>query len=184
MTENTILTPDTIADLAQRVVEALILQGKTLSCAESCTGGLLAAVLTDVAGCSAVFPGSFVTYSDEIKHRVLGVRRKSLKLHSAVSPQVAAEMAVGARERLGVDFALSLTGYAGPDGGTEEDPVGTVYVGISTLERTRVRRYSAPLGADRAAVRAGAVLCALQMLTEAIKSEESRLQGSEADSEK
>lgn len=166
------ITPMQDIELARRVVEALILQGKTLTCAESCTGGLLAATLTCVAGCSAVFSGSFVTYSDEIKHRVLGVRRKSLKLHSAVSPQVAAEMAVGARERLGVDFALSLTGYAGPDGGTEENPIGTVYIGISTMEKTRVRRYCAPLGSDRATVRAGAVLCALQMLAEALRNEE------------
>ncbi len=173
------ITPLSDTELARRVVEALILQGKTLTCAESCTGGLLAATLTSVAGCSAAFSGSFVTYSDEIKHRVLGVRRKSLKLHSAVSPQVAAEMAVGARERLGADFALSLTGYAGPDGGTEEDPVGTVYIAVSTMERTRVRRYSAPIGSDRTAVRTGAVQCALQMLAEVIKSEDGKGQSAE-----
>ena len=177
MTDKINLTPD--GTLPCRVVEALIEQGKTLTCAESCTGGLLAALLTAVPGCSAVFPGSVVTYSDEVKHRVLGVRRKSLKLHSAVSPQVAAEMAVGARERFGVDYALSLTGYAGPDDGTEQDPIGTVYVALSTAEKTKVRRYSAPIGSDRTAVRAGAAQYALQMLAEALRSEDGKGQSVE-----
>ena len=158
-----------VGELSQRAVELLLERGMTVSCAESCTGGLLSAALTAIPGCSAVFPGGCVTYCDEVKHRQLGVRRKSLKLHGAVSPQVAAEMAVGVRERFGTDYAISLTGYAGPDGGTLIDPVGTVYIGISSMERTRVLRMSASPDADREGVRRDAVIRALRMLLEEIK---------------
>ena len=161
------VTP-TMFDIAQTVVSTLIDHECSVCCAESCTGGLLSAVLTSVPGCSAVFPGGCVTYCDEVKHRQLGVRRKSLKLHGAVSPQVAAEMAVGVRERFGTDYAISLTGYAGPDGGTLIDPVGTVYIGISSAERTRVLRMSASPDADREGVRRDAVVRALRLLLEEI----------------
>ncbi|MBQ7336843.1 MAG: nicotinamide-nucleotide amidohydrolase family protein [Clostridia bacterium] len=157
---------ETDAELAQKVVALLIERGMTVSCAESCTGGLLSAALTSVPGCSAVFPGGCVTYADEIKHRMLGVRRKSLKLHGAVSPQVAAEMAVGMRQHLNTDYALSVTGYAGPGGGTEQDPVGTVYIGVSSSERTKVVRMSDAASALRDTVRADAVARALRLLLE------------------
>ncbi len=162
------LIEGSVAELAQKLVTLLSERGLTVSCAESCTGGLLSAVLTAIPGCSAVFPGGCVTYTDEVKHRVLGVRRKSLKLHSAVSPQVAAEMAVGMRQHLGTDYALSVTGYAGPDGGTEQDPVGTVYIAVSSGERTKVVRMSDPATASRDTVRMDAVARALRLLLDEI----------------
>ena len=155
-----------VRELAARAVALLTERGLTVSCAESCTGGLLSAALTAIPGASAVYSGGCVTYNDEIKHRVLGVRRKSLKLHGAVSPQVAAEMAVGMRERLGTDYALSVTGYAGPDGGDDKDPVGTVYIGISDMEHTKVVRMVDPPTATRDTVREDAVCRALRLLIE------------------
>jgi PncC family amidohydrolase len=157
-----------VRELAARAVALLTERDLTVSCAESCTGGLLSAALTSIPGASAVYVGGCVTYNDEIKHRVLGVRRKSLKLHGAVSPQVAAEMAVGMRERLGTDYALSVTGYAGPDGGDDKDPVGTVYIAVSGKERTTVRRFNASPLRDRAYIRTvaatNAILDALRFL--------------------
>ena len=155
-----------VRELAARALLLLTERGLTVSCAESCTGGLLSAALTAIPGASAVYSGGCVTYNDEIKHRVLGVRRKSLKLHGAVSPQVAAEMAVGMRERLGTDYALSVTGYAGPDGGNDKDPVGTVYIGISDMEHTKVVRMVDPPTATRDTVREDAVCRALRLLIE------------------
>jgi PncC family amidohydrolase len=155
-----------VRELAARAVALLSERDLTVSCAESCTGGLLSAALTAIPGASAVYVGGCVTYNDEIKHRVLGVRRKSLKLHGAVSPQVAAEMAVGMRERLGTDYALSVTGYAGPDGGDDKDPVGTVYIGISDMEHTKVVRMVDPPGSTRDTVREDAVCRALRLLIE------------------
>ena len=155
-----------VRELAARAVLLLTERGLTVSCAESCTGGLLSAALTAIPGASAVYSGGCVTYNDEIKHRVLGVRRKSLKLHGAVSPQVAAEMAVGMREHLGTDYALSVTGYAGPDGGDDKDPVGTVYIGISDMEHTKVVRMVDHPTATRDTVREDAVCRALRLLIE------------------
>ena len=155
-----------VRELAARAVALLTERDLTVSCAESCTGGLLSAALTSIPGASAVYVGGCVTYNDEIKHRVLGVRRKSLKLHGAVSPQVAAEMAVGMREHLGTDYALSVTGYAGPDGGDDKDPVGTVYIGISDMEHTKVVRMVDPPTATRDTVREDAVCRARRRLIE------------------
>ena len=156
-----------LGELAKKAVELLTERGLTVSCAESCTGGLLSAALTSVPGASVVYCGGCVTYTDEIKHRVLGVRRKSLKLHGAVSPQVAAEMAVGMHERLATDYALSITGYAGPDGGSDKDPVGTVYIGISGFDHTKVVRMADPSTASRDTIREDAVARALRLLIEA-----------------
>lgn len=162
------LEVELVRELALRAVTIMQERDLTVSCAESCTGGLLSATLTAIPGVSAVYAGGCITYNDEIKHRVLGVRRKSLKLHSAVSPQVAAEMAVGMRERLGTDFALSVTGYAGPDGGTEQDPVGTVYIAVSSTERTKVVRMSASGASSRDEIRRDAVVRALRLLLDEI----------------
>ena len=108
----------------------------TLALAESCTGGLLAKRLTDMAGSSAYFGEGFVTYSNESKERLLGVPHETLVEHGAVSEAVARAMAEGARKASGADYALSVTGVAGPDGGTEEKPVGLVFVGISDANGT------------------------------------------------
>lgn len=117
-------------------------RGMTLACAESCTGGLVAKRITDLAGSSEVFLGGCVTYSNEAKQTLLGVSEESLARYGAVSEQVAREMARGVRERLGADVGVSLTGIAGPGGGSEEKPVGTVYVGISTEGGEQVRKLS------------------------------------------
>ena len=109
----------------------LIEQGATLALAESCTGGLLAKRLTDIAGSSAYFKEGLVTYSNESKERLLGVPHEMLLEHGAVSEPVARRMAEGAREVAGADYGLSVTGVAGPDGGTKEKPVGLVFLGVS-----------------------------------------------------
>ncbi len=116
--------------------------GRTLAVAESCTGGLIAKRITDIPGCSDVFIGGCVTYCNEAKMKLLGVSADTLREHTAVSAEVAAEMARGVRLALGADIGLSATGYAGPGGGTPEEPVGTVYVGISDAHGERVKRLS------------------------------------------
>jgi nicotinamide-nucleotide amidase len=119
-------------------------KGLTLATAESCTGGLIGQRVTAVSGASAVYYGGFVTYQNEIKIKVLGVDPATIAAHTEVSAETAAEMAKGARERLGTDVGLSTTGYAGPTGGTEENPVGTVYIGIATKEGVTTHRLYFP----------------------------------------
>ena len=131
-----------VGTLEQAVVNRLRECGMTLAVAESCTGGLIAKRITDLAGCSDVFLGGCVTYSNEAKECLLGVRHETLAQYGAVSEQTAAEMARGARERLGADVAVSATGIAGPGGGRGEKPVGTVFVGISTAKGEQVRKLS------------------------------------------
>jgi nicotinamide-nucleotide amidase len=113
------------------VVRLLTERKKTLALAESCTGGCIAHRVTNVPGASAVFPGGWVVYSNESKRKFLGVRAETLAAHGAVSEAVAREMAEGARLQLGADFALAITGIAGPGGGTKEKPVGTVFIGLA-----------------------------------------------------
>jgi nicotinamide-nucleotide amidase len=115
-------------------------RGATLALAESCTGGLLAKRLTDMPGSSAYFTEGLVTYSNEAKERLLGVPNKLLVEHGAVSEPVAKAMAEGVRKTAGTDYGLSVTGVAGPDGGTEEKPVGLVFVGLSDVEGTVAER--------------------------------------------
>jgi nicotinamide-nucleotide amidase len=121
--------------LEAAVVQLLIQRGQTAACAESCTGGGLGARLTAVPGSSAAFLGGVISYSNEAKTNLLGVPVELLQTHGAVSAPVAEAMARGARERLGADYAVSITGVAGPDGGTAEKPVGLVYIGVATPER-------------------------------------------------
>ena len=126
------------------VVRLLTERKKTLALAESCTGGCIAHYVTNVPGASAVFPGGFVTYSNESKQKFLGVRAETLAAHGAVSETVAREMAEGARSQLGADFALAVTGIAGPDGGTKGKPVGTVFIGLAGDFGTVVERKFNP----------------------------------------
>ena len=106
-------------------------KGLTISCAESCTGGLTAKTLTDVSGCSDVFFGGVVSYANDVKINVLGVSADDLALYGAVSETVAKQMAKGVRIVCNTDIGISTTGIAGPGGGTDEKPVGTVYIGFS-----------------------------------------------------
>ena len=126
------------AELIEKlVVKILKEKGLTLSCAESCTGGYFGKRITDISGASAVFKGGFITYSNEAKIELLGVSPETLEKYSAVSPQVAEEMALGARLRLKTDIAISITGEAGPNPDpTTKQEVGTVFIGVSTAEKT------------------------------------------------
>jgi len=134
----------------------------TLATAESCTGGLVAARLTSVAGSSDVFRGSLVAYSDDLKERELGVPRELLESHGAVSAEAAQAMARGARDRLGTDVAVSVTGIAGPNGGTEEKPVGLVFLSAVGPDGEEARRIDLP--GDRDMVRGRATAAALHLV--------------------
>ncbi len=123
------------------VVRLLTERRHTLVVAESCTGGRLASRVTDVPGASAVFLGGFLTYSNALKQQLVGVRAETLAAHGAVSEPTAREMADGARLRAGADFALAVTGIAGPAGGTPDKPVGTVFIALAAPDGTRVKRY-------------------------------------------
>jgi len=149
--------------LEEVVGELLRRAGVTLVTAESCTGGLVAERLTRVPGSSDYFLGAAVTYSNELKMALLGVSPALLGAHGAVSEEVAAAMALGARERLGADYALALTGVAGPGGGTEEKPVGTVHIALASPEGiTSHRRLGYP--GDRQRIRWLSSQVALEML--------------------
>ena len=126
------------------VVRLLTGRKKTLALAESCTGGCIANHVTNVPGASAVFLGCFVTYSNELKRKFLGVHAETLAAHGAVSEAVAREMAEGARRQTGADFALAVTGIAGPGGGTKEKPAGTVFIGLAGEFGTVVERKMNP----------------------------------------
>ncbi|MBC8324823.1 MAG: competence/damage-inducible protein A [Verrucomicrobia subdivision 3 bacterium] len=129
------------------IIRQLTVSGKTLAVAESCTGGLLAHHLTNVPGASAVFLAGHCTYSNEAKQTTLGVKPETLAEHGAVSEIVARQMAEGARATHGADYALATTGIAGPDGGTPEKPVGTVFIACATPNSTEV--VSARIATDR-----------------------------------
>jgi nicotinamide-nucleotide amidase len=151
----------------ERPVAALVLDrcrelGLTLATAESCTGGLVAARLTEVPGSSDVFVGSVVSYSNDVKVETLGVPAEVLERHGAVSEETAAAMAAGARRALGADVALAVTGVAGPDGGSEEKPVGLVYLHAEGPSGSAGRRVVLP--GDREAVRTRATTLSLHVL--------------------
>jgi nicotinamide-nucleotide amidase len=134
----------------------------TVATAESCTGGLVAKMLTDVAGSSAYFLRGWVTYANEAKHDELGVAAELIAQHGAVSEEVARAMAEGARKAAGTGYALATTGIAGPDGGSAEKPVGTVWIALAGADRTEARRFVFP--GDREGVRLRAAQMALAML--------------------
>jgi nicotinamide-nucleotide amidase len=151
----------------ERPVEALVLdacreRGLKVATAESCTGGLVAARLTSVPGSSEVFVGGVVAYSDEVKAQELGVPTEVLEQHGAVSAETAAAMAAGARARLGVEVAVSVTGVAGPGGGTPEKPVGLVFLHAEGPDGARTRRLDLP--GDRGAIRARSTVAALHLV--------------------
>jgi nicotinamide-nucleotide amidase len=151
---------------AQAVGLQLKARGETVSVAESCTGGLLGQLLTEVSGSSAWMVGGVISYSNEVKSSALSVPAGLIAAHGAVSEEVARAMAEGARQRLSTSWALSITGIAGPDGGTAEKPVGTVWLALAGPRATTARL--ARLRGDRGQVRIAAAFGALQLLREAL----------------
>lgn len=150
------------ASLAGAVVDLLRSNARTLAVAESCTGGLLGGALTEVPGASDVFLGGWVTYSNAMKAARLGVDAGLIAAHGAVSRECAVAMAMGARERSGATDVLSITGIAGPGGGSAEKPVGLVWIVHASPEGVEARRFL--MGEDRAMVRERSVVSAMNML--------------------
>ena len=149
--------------VAEKLVALYAAKGLTCATAESCTGGGVGFAITAVSGSSAVFEGGIISYSNAVKHAVLGVSNETLAAHGAVSSETAAEMAAGAKRVTGADCAVSLTGIAGPEGGSAEKPVGLVWFGLASPEGVRTEK--AIFAGDRAQVREQAIRHALGMLT-------------------
>ena len=165
-TRDTIL-PEQLVEMARQVIESNRARGKRIAVAESCTGGLVAAALTEIAGSSDVFEAGFVTYSNEAKMETLDVRLDVLETFGAVSVAVAWAMAQGGLARTGADTVVAITGIAGPDGGSEKKPVGTVMFararrGADPEEVVADRQEFGDLG--RGGIRLQAALCALELL--------------------
>jgi len=154
------------AELAAAVVERASASGTTLATGESCTGGLIAHLLTTVPGVSSVFLGGIVSYANEAKRDLLGVDPALLEAHGAVSEQVALAMARGARQRLGAAMAVSSTGISGPGGATATKPVGLTYIGLATSRGERCLEFR--FAGSRAENQVAAAEAALALLLEAL----------------
>ncbi len=150
-------------------VKKLIKQKKTVSTAESCTGGMVASAITSVSGSSDIFGYGFVTYANEAKQGLVGVNPETLEQYGAVSAQTAMEMAKGAREKAGSDIGVSTTGIAGPGGGSKEKPVGLVYIAISTKDKTEYKKLS--LTGNRERIRRLTVKNVMNMIIKSIDEE-------------
>jgi PncC family amidohydrolase len=149
-------------------IGALLKDGDlTLTTAESCTGGLVAHRITNVPGSSAYYLGGYVTYANEVKEALLGVNHQTLLAHGAVSEQTALEMARGARRQMGADVALSVTGIAGPTGGTPAKPVGLVYIALSAADAELCQRYV--WQGDRLANKEQSAVAALQLILDYLR---------------
>ena len=157
--------PGELVALAERLQGLCLGRGFTVAIAESCTGGLVAATITEVPGSSGYFRGGVVAYSNEAKAALLDVPGAALDAHGAVSAQVAKSLAEGARARFASTLAVSVTGVAGPDGGSEEKPVGLTYVGLAGPVSVDVRRFH--FVGDRRGNREAAAAAALEWLIEA-----------------
>ena len=157
---------------ARTLVSALVDAGRTVATAESCTGGWIAKALTDVSGSSAAFGYGIVSYSNEAKQSLLGVDPETLEAHGAVSEAVVTQMVVGALRVSGADLSVAVSGIAGPDGGTRNKPVGTVWLAwaVSTDSGERIDTEHRLFSGDRESVRAQTVICALEGLRERLSS--------------
>lgn len=157
------MTDEQLKQLSAINGQLLLQRQATVTTAESCTGGWIAKLFTDIAGSSAWFERAFITYSNEAKQQMVGVSEESLQQWGAVSEQVVKQMATGALKAANADFAIAVSGIAGPDGGTAEKPVGTVWFGFATAAGdTLTKRYV--FQGDREAVRRQTVAMALQVL--------------------
>lgn len=159
------MADDALYQLSVTLGERLKAKGAWFTCAESCTGGLIAKTVTDIAGSSAYFDRGFVTYSNEAKHELLQVRRSVLDSYGAVSEQVVRGMALGALGAAGADIAVAVSGIAGPDGGTPDKPVGTVWFGFAAKDG-RCFASCQHFPGDRAEVRFRAAEFALRTVIE------------------
>ncbi len=157
-------------DLEEKVMRKLLEKGDTITTAESCTGGLLAGRILNVSGASEVYKEGHITYANEAKERILGVRHETLSRFGAVSRETAEEMVIGAAKIAGADVALSTTGIAGPGGGTSEKPVGLIYIGCYIKKNVRVKELR--LHGTREENRRDTVEEALLLLYEMLLSEE------------
>lgn len=153
-----------LVELAERLQGLYLGRGLTVSLAESCTGGLVAATITEIAGSSGYFVGGIVSYADSAKVALLGVPEATLAAHGAVSAQAARAMAAGAQARFASSTAVSITGVAGPDGGSEAKPVGLTYIGLADERGVDVRRFA--FTGDRAANKEAAARAAIEWLIE------------------
>lgn len=169
MYPDNVYTTNADETLEEAVVSLLSKKGLTVTTAESCTGGLLSATLVNVAGASDVFGGGYITYSNKFKRKKIGVKKSTLKKYGAVSEEVASEMAVGARKESKADVAVSITGIAGPGGGSAEKPVGLVYIGVAVKNRVFVNRYV--FNGNRSKVRQSSVAAALSMIRKCVAEE-------------
>jgi PncC family amidohydrolase len=156
-----------IEEYARKVVGQMTQRRQTLATAESCSGGRLAAALTGIAGASLVFHGGLVAYSNDVKQRLLGVSEATLGEHGAVSRATALQMAEGAQQLFGVDFAVATTGIAGPGGGTAAKPVGLVYIAWATPKEVEVAQLN--LSGSRGAIQDESVRLALKRLLELVE---------------
>ena len=157
----------TLPNLTQTIIQTLAKKGETITFAESCTGGQLAAAFTAISGASAVFNGSVVSYANTIKEEWLGVYPATLKKHGAVSRECVAEMLTGILRMAQADYAIAVSGIAGPTGGTPNKPVGTVYIGIQTPQTSTI--YHNVFKGDRASIQHQSVIFAIEKLSEMIK---------------
>ena len=151
-----------IRSLRGEIIKYFTEKGKTISAAESCTGGLLAAKLTAISGASAVIEGTMVTYSNQIKQKWLGVKEDTLNSYGAVSKECVDEMLDGIQKASGADIAIAISGIAGPTGGTDEKPVGTVYIGVKNGEKKEIKKYL--FNGDRSFIQEQSARTALEML--------------------
>ena len=160
-----------LAALQTTLVQYLIHHNITISTAESCSGGLVSKLITDIPGCSAIYPGGVCSYSNEMKMKWLNVKESTLNTYGAVSEQTALEMAQGIRNVTGSDYGVSTTGVAGPGGGSAEKPVGLVYLAVVGKEYQRVEKL--PLDPNqpltRTSIQQQAASYALQLLYEAVQ---------------
>lgn len=156
-----------LLDLAARVGAACRSRNVTLATAESCTAGLVAHLVTEIAGSSDYFRGGLVTYADDVKESLAGVSADVLRAHGAVSAQVALAMAEGARTRLQADLAVAITGIAGPGGGSPDKPVGLTYVALADGRGGDVRRYI--WGLDRSGNKRASAGAALDFVLERLE---------------
>jgi nicotinamide-nucleotide amidase len=162
-------TDTAAADPGKRIIDLLAEKNQTIVTAESCTGGMVAAALTDIPGASAALYGGYVTYANAAKSRMIHVQARLIRDYGAVSNQVARAMADGARNTARADYAVSVTGIAGPDGGSEKKPVGLVYIAVSSeLATVVIEHRFGDLGRD--AIRKASVQAALELVLQVLTS--------------